>query len=442
MAARRPHSPDSSSAEAGTVARAAAVVRNLVYIAIILAALAAGFYVGLTLREGQRVQSAVLTLPQRETASRDGMDLPPVNRPVPSPVVEGRDADGRNAPMLETQSGTEGAPQAWYRSQPPPPSLITIPDEPIYPDPDAEVTVARRAYEEALPDDIYASPLPDSAPVAAEPPPSLKTPAPSAPTAPRRLEPRVMPGPRPDELPTWQRLALAMPDPRGRPMVAVVIDDLGLDRKRTDHAVRLPGPLTLSFLAYAEDLDRQTAAARAAGHELLLHVGMEPTGADVDPGPKVLRVGDTPGEIRRRLAWGLNRFRGFVGINNHMGSRFTADREGMRVIMDELRARGLLFLDSRTTPRSVARAVAGEFGVPMAVRNIFLDNVNHVQAVLARLAQTEALAREQGHVIAIGHPRDATLTALSQWLPSIKEKGLVLAPLSAIVRKRLRREAG
>lgn len=436
MAAHPSNSSDSRSAGTETVARAAAFVRNLIYIAIMLAALAAGFYVGLTLREGQRTESASLVLPPPETTGEGGADQQHPQRAVPGPVVESRDADASGAAPMETQFATEEPPQAWYRSQPPPPSLITVPDEPIYPDPNGEATVALRPYEEALPEDVYASP-----PVASLRP-VPQTPASSGASAPRRLEPKGMPAPSLSRLPAWERLALAMPDPGGRPMIAVVIDDLGLDRKRTDRAVRLPGPLTLSFLTYAEDLDGQTAAARAAGHELLLHVGMEPTGADVDPGPNVLRVGDSPGEIRRRLAWGLDRFRGFVGINNHMGSKFTADPEGMRVVMSELGTRGLLFLDSRTTPGSVASAVAGEFGVPVAVRNVFLDNVNHVQAVTARLAQVEALAWEQGHAIAIGHPRDATLAALSRWLPSMQEKGLVLAPLSAIVRKGLRREAG
>jgi polysaccharide deacetylase 2 family uncharacterized protein YibQ len=90
----------------------------------------------------------------------------------------------------------------------------------------------------------------------------------------------------------------------------------------------------------------------------------------------------------------------------------------------------------------VAASVAGEFGVPVAVRNVFLDNVNHVQAVMARLEQVEDLARRHGQAIAIGHPRDATLEALSRWLPSVQEKGLVLAPLSAIVRKSSKRESG
>ncbi|MCG8511343.1 MAG: divergent polysaccharide deacetylase family protein, partial [Rhodospirillales bacterium] len=241
-------------------------------------------------------------------------------------------------------------------------------------------------------------------------------------------------GPPEGQPETWRQYALAVPDPGEKPMIAIVIDDMGMDRKRSARAAGLPGPLTLSFLAYAEDLPGQGAKARAGGHELMLHVSMEPSSKTVDPGPNVLLIGDPPDEIRRRLVWGLERFDGFVGINNHMGSKFTEYRAGMDVVMAELKARGLLFLDSRTTPRSVGALAARAAGVPMVQRNVFLDNVNEVAAVKARLAETERVARRTGAAIAIGHPRDATLRALAEWVPTLAERGFVLVPLSAIVR--------
>jgi uncharacterized protein len=191
--------------------------------------------------------------------------------------------------------------------------------------------------------------------------------------------------------------------------------------------------LTLSYLTYALQLDRQTQAARAAGHELMLHVSMEPGNAKLDPGPNVLLSTLPAAELRLRLEWGLSRFQGFVGINNHMGSKFTANTRGMTLVMEMLKARGLLFLDSRTTGATVGPGLARRLGVPLAERNIFLDNENDVTAVNARLADLERLARRKGFAVAIGHPRDATIKALGTWLDQARAKGLVLVPVTAII---------
>jgi polysaccharide deacetylase 2 family uncharacterized protein YibQ len=131
-----------------------------------------------------------------------------------------------------------------------------------------------------------------------------------------------------------------------------VLDDLGLDRPHTAAAIRLRGPLTMSFMTYASDLAEQTAAARRAGHELLLHVPMEAVDRRANPGPHALLTTLSREEILERLRWGLGRFDAFVGINNHMGSKFTADPQSMVPVMEELRSRGLAFLDSRTSPAS------------------------------------------------------------------------------------------
>jgi hypothetical protein len=156
--------------------------------------------------------------------------------------------------------------------------------------------------------------------------------------------------------PPWQRYAVAAPARDSRPRIVVVMDDLGLDRRRSERTMALPAPLTLSFLPYASDLPRQTDLARRAGHELLVHVPMEPFGHVADAGPNELDVALGRDEVLRRLRWDLGRFEGYVGINNHMGSRFTSDADALRPVIEELRARGLLFLDSRTAPHSRAPA--------------------------------------------------------------------------------------
>ncbi|MFO1080766.1 MAG: divergent polysaccharide deacetylase family protein [Reyranellaceae bacterium] len=233
----------------------------------------------------------------------------------------------------------------------------------------------------------------------------------------------------------WRRNALPFADLNSRPLVAIVIDDVGLDRPRSKRAWELPGPLTLSFLPYARDLAEQARAARGRGHELMLHLPMEPNGRN-DPGPNALLVALSDADLRQRTQVALDSFVGFAGVNNHMGSRFTAFRPGMEIVLRQLRGRGLMFLDSRTTPQSVGEQVALELSVPVVVRHVFLDDDESLDAVRRRLAESEAIARRQGFVVAIGHPHEATLQALAEWLPTVQKKGLALAPATAVLRKR------
>ncbi len=237
--------------------------------------------------------------------------------------------------------------------------------------------------------------------------------------------------------PAWLRFAVPAAPAGNRPLVAIVFDDLGLDRARTAEVVRLPGPLTLSFMTYASDLPQQTEAARRAGHELFLHVPMEAIDRHEDPGPHALYTALSRDEIIERLRWGLGRFDGFVGINNHMGSKFTADAQAMAPVIEELRARGLVFLNSRTTARSAGIRLAAADGVPHATRDVFLDDDLTPAAIRRQLALVEEVAQRHGSAIAIGHAHDPTIAALRAWLPSLPAKGLVLVPVSAVVRYRM-----
>jgi len=240
--------------------------------------------------------------------------------------------------------------------------------------------------------------------------------------------------------PLWLRNAQAIPDTHGRPIVALVIDDVGLDRKRAERAMRLPAPVTLSFMTYAPEVSVQTHEASSLGHELMVHFPMEPDNPRVDPGPHALRVSESAAEIEENLNWGLGQFSGYVAINNHMGSKFTRDAQGMRVVMQELKARGLFFLDSRTTSATVGPAEARQAGLPYLERDIFLDNVDSHEAVAAQLAEVERAARHYGYAIAIGHPRDTTLDVLEKWTADVSSRGLALVPISAVMRLKLAAE--
>jgi len=287
------------------------------------------------------------------------------------------------------------------------------------------------------PAQVASGPVAATSPAAAATPPAASyAPTPFLPDD--RLNEAAPAAPSAPPPPAWQRFAALTENPEGRPMIAVIIDDMGVDRGRSARAIRLPAPVTLSFLPYAPDLARQVEAARRLGHELMAHLPMEPERQTADPGPNVLRVVDSPEELRSRIGLALGRFAGVVGLNNHMGSRFTEDPAAMRVLLEEIGARGLLFVDSRTTAKTVAPGIARELGVPFAARDVFLDDDPAPAAVLAELRRVETVARRKGSAIAIGHPRDATLDVLEGWLWGLERRGFVLVPVSAVVRHRSR----
>ncbi len=235
--------------------------------------------------------------------------------------------------------------------------------------------------------------------------------------------------------PQWLRHAAAPPDADRRPAIAVVLDDICMNRRATAAINKLKAPLTLAFLPYAGDLVRQTKAATAAGHELVLHLPMEPEG-DEWPGPNALLSTLPPEIFRARLQSNFERFEGYVGMNNHMGSLLTTSRERMAIVMAELRRRDLLFLDSRTTSKSIAAEEAGRHGVPHATRDVFIDHVIELGAIEKRLAQVERIAKQNGVAVAIGHPHASTLRALRRWLPTLDRRGFKLVPISTVVTRK------
>ena len=226
---------------------------------------------------------------------------------------------------------------------------------------------------------------------------------------------------------TLAMIPLAPPKKRLAPTtgarLAIVIDDLGPAPALTRRAIDLPTPVTLAFLPYADNLAAETAAAKARGHEIFLHLPMEPIGSP-DPGPNAILVGLDPDEFRRRLGWAFDRVPLATGVNNHMGSRATSEPETMLKVLQEVRRRGLSFVDSRTSPLSVGDGLAAQLGIPHAARDVFLDNNPSTGAILLQLAHAERLARRQGHALAIGHPHPTTLAVLQRWLPDAEARGL------------------
>jgi len=233
--------------------------------------------------------------------------------------------------------------------------------------------------------------------------------------------------------PVWKHFAVAANVLPGQPMIAIVIDDMGIDEARSRKVIDLPAPLTTSFLPYGRHSAELAPLARAGGHELMVHLPMQPLGQSADPGPHALKVAMSSQEIDRQISWNLGRFGGYVGVNNHMGSAFTENPEGMREVLSQLDRRGLLFLDSMTTGDTVTRSASTGLTLPILKRDVFLDNVQKERAIWMQLKTLEGVARRQGYAIAIGHPHDATIRALKAWLPRAQDEGFALVPVSAIV---------
>ncbi|MBE9552684.1 MAG: divergent polysaccharide deacetylase family protein [Proteobacteria bacterium] len=284
--------------------------------------------------------------------------------------------------------------------------------------------VATIEPEEELPDALYPSPRPRTRPDIPQPPMLSGIP----------IQPELPMGTAPSQ-PAWLANAVEVRRLGNGPMIAIVIDDAGVVQPRTRRASELPAPITIAFIPYSDNLERQARYARSRGHELLLHIPMEPGGGDADPGYNALLTSLGQEEIMRRFRWALDRFDGYVGVNNHMGSKFMARSDLVRPVLEETNARGLLFLDSRTDHRTVGTGLARDMGMPHATRNVFLDNDLDAAKIRAQLAELERVARRRGQAIAIGHPHDLTVDVLAEWIPEARRKGFTLVPVSAIVKK-------
>ncbi|MGH9865022.1 MAG: divergent polysaccharide deacetylase family protein [Candidatus Acidiferrales bacterium] len=215
--------------------------------------------------------------------------------------------------------------------------------------------------------------------------------------------------------------------------VAIIIDDLGSDLAPADALLKLPYPLTLSILPGQPHSVEIAEEAFRRGDQVMLHLPMEFEGNAAKPEAIELRVGMGAGDVDHLLAQMLEAVPHAAGINNHEGSRATADPALMADVMAVLRQRNLFFIDSRTTVATVAYDAARQAGVRAASRNVFLDDVETHDAILRQIELAERDASKQGSAIAIGHPHPATIAALAQALPQFKSRGIRLVFASALV---------
>lgn len=229
------------------------------------------------------------------------------------------------------------------------------------------------------------------------------------------------------------REAPSPPAPRGRPALprglgklAIVLDDAGYSLEALPLIEKLPREVAVAVLPNAPNASAVARALREQGRELLLHMPMEPedNGAS-HPGEGALRPGMGEEEVRRLLDEALGVVGPVAGVNNHMGSKATSNEPLMKAWAAALVGRGLYFLDSRTTPASVAKRLVAARGVPTLGRDVFLDVVEEEQSIRSALATATSLARSKGEAVAIGHVHPLTLRVLLQELPKLRDVQLV-----------------
>jgi polysaccharide deacetylase 2 family uncharacterized protein YibQ len=217
-------------------------------------------------------------------------------------------------------------------------------------------------------------------------------------------------------------------------LIAVVIDDLGMDVKQAREVLALPGKVTLAVMPGLPQSRQVADLATQNNRDVLIHLPMEYRGKNGKPAPGMLRSDMTPMEFLTTVSDDVESVPGAVGINNHEGSSLTENKEAMKFLMAELKARNLMFLDSFTSPKSVAYATAKEFGLRSARRDVFLDNNSDDPAsIRTQLDELVEVARKNGKAIGIGHPHPATISELRKWLAEADGQGVKIVPISRIV---------
>lgn len=207
------------------------------------------------------------------------------------------------------------------------------------------------------------------------------------------------------------------------PTLYLVIDDVGYDRSLLEPFLSLQIPITFAVLPKLPDSRAAARMIDKSGQEYILHQPMEAAGGE-DPGPGVITDKMEPKHIREVVHTNLKGLPKAKGVNNHMGSKGTSEKEVMAPLFEELKHRNLFFLDSRTTVKTIGSEEAERSGVPFSARNVFLDNEDDREYIEKALEESWELASRRGEAVMIGHIWSEQLPAvLREWIPRVRERG-------------------
>ncbi len=263
-------------------------------------------------------------------------------------------------------------------------------------------------------------------PIKLLPPPGKMRPQPTAGMRPFEIFPK-------EDRPPVAPLPKPKPAAESLPKVAIIIDDLGYDRRIAQKFLDLDEGLTFSVLPHTPHTHLIAAAILKKGGEVMLHLPMEPLEyPSVDPGPGALLSSMSADDLIVQLREDLSDVPGIKGVNNHMGSKLTAESARLYQVFSVLKQEGLFFIDSRSTAETVGRPSARLFQLPFAERDVFLDHVQDPDMIRLRIKELIQTARKNGEAIGIAHPSKTTLRILEEMLPMLK-KEVQLVPASHVV---------
>lgn len=226
----------------------------------------------------------------------------------------------------------------------------------------------------------------------------------------------------------------ALPTKAETGKMAIVIDDFGYNSDPINSFAALPKTITFSVLPYRAYSSEAASRALSSGHQVMLHLPMEPLSTGDQSEPAMITVGMTDQEIQQTVTKAIQAIPGVVGVNNHQGSKATADKRVMRTALAVIKANSLFFVDSRTNPQSAAFDLSHQMGLRTGENDVFLDNSSDVGAIKAQIRTAIRLATQYGSITAIGHARTNTALAIREMLPEIEAAGVKLVYVSDLVK--------
>lgn len=235
-------------------------------------------------------------------------------------------------------------------------------------------------------------------------------------------------------LPKKAEKAVETPKVLGQGRLALIIDDFGYSGDTIASFAAMPYPMTFSVLPYRQFSNEAAAKALNSGHQVMLHLPMEPQSAGEQSEASTITVAMSDQEIHDITVKAIQAVPGIIGVNNHQGSRATADRRVMKAVLAVLKANNLFFVDSRTSGQSIAAEAARQAGLRTGSNEVFLDGRSDVDYIKGQLWTAARIAARDGSAMAIGHARPNTAIALREAIPEIEAAGVKLVFASQLVR--------
>lgn len=218
-----------------------------------------------------------------------------------------------------------------------------------------------------------------------------------------------------------------------RPKITILLGGMGLNARLTDKAIKdLPGDVSFGFAPYGDGLQEQVNRARARGHEVMLQVPMEPVGyPGNNPGPNTILTDATEEANLAALRWHMSRFAGYSGVTNYMGARLLVTEQAMKPVMQELKKRGLVYLEDATVNLTLSPKVVQQVRLPMQRASLVIDAEATAPAIAEALEKLEKEAEANGYAIGTGSGLEVTIDTVAEWAKGLQEKGILLIPVSA-----------